>query len=433
MLNHLLSENIARKFARNYDLRAGTKDEDMARFTDLSIARYKTKDKKYTVTEGEGLYLQVSPKGKKTWLHYYKSGGKRKWLRLGEYPAMNLKEARKKNEEAAEITMRGEDPKEIEKTNHDPTLRELFEEWFGKAVDKRGKPWSAAHKRNVGYMFDKDILPKLGGRKVREIRKSDIRRTLEKIETRAPNQALQVYRRMSRLFNYAASRDIIEVSPMAALDPIGSQSKKNRYLTEEEIKTFLDALPSADMAPNTASALEIILRTGQRPSEVCGTHKDEIKDNWWTIPCARSKNGMENRVYLTPKVLALFGEPNKHGYFFPSLRDPKKPVSHTVLSKALRRSLTGKEKRQESDASIPVEKFTPHDLRRTCATCMAELGFTDEIIGAVLNHKKATVTGIYNQYRYDKEKQAALEAWNRKLSQIVTGKKPEKVVNIREA
>jgi hypothetical protein len=64
---------------------------------------------------------------------------------------------------------------------------------------------------------------------------------------------------------------------------------------------------------------------------------------------------------------------------------------------------------------------------------MAELGFTDEIIGAVLNHKKATVTGIYNQYRYDKEKQAALEAWNRKLSQIVTGKKPEKVVNIREA
>lgn len=396
----------------------------MARFTELGIERMKSKDKKYAVTEGGGLYLQVSPKGKKTWLHYYKSAGKRKWLCLGEYPGVGLKEARKKNEEAVKITSRGEDPKEIDGNNLDPTLRELFEEWFNKAVDKRGKPWSNAHKRNVKYMFDKDILPKLGGRKVKEINKGQIRPVLEKIEARAPNQALQVYRRLSRLFNYAASRDIIEVSPMAALDPIGAQSKKNRYLTAEEIKIFLSALPSADMAPDTAAALELILRTGQRPGEVCGAHCDEISDDgWWTIPGSRTKNGMEHRVYISKTCKKLFGEPNEYGYFFPSLRDPEKALSHTVLSKALRRSLTGKEKKKDSDITIPLESFTPHDLRRTAATHLAEQGFIDEIIGALLNHKKATVTGIYNQYRYDKEKQLALEVWERKLKNILGSKK----------
>lgn len=404
----------------------------MARFTDLGIDRLKAKPKKYTKTEGDGLYLQVSPKGKKTWLHYYKVGSKRKWIPLGEYPAVGLKEAREKNEEIALITKRGEDPAEMEALNLTPTLREVFDEWYGKAVDRRGKPWSESHKRNVRYMLEKDILPKLGGRKIRDIRKADVRQVLEKIEARAPGQALQVYRRMSRLFNYAASKDYIEASPMAALDPIGTTGKKDRYLTEEEIRVFLAALPSADMAPNTAAALELILRTGQRPGEVCGAHRDEIQGNWWTIPGSRTKNSIEHRVYLTEEALALFGEPNEYGLFFPSLRAPDKPVKHTVLSKALRRSLTGQEKRKAVAVTIPLEPFSPHDLRRTCATHLGALKFIDEVIGAVLNHKKTTVTGIYNRYQYDAEKQAAITAWGRKLARITTGKKPEKVVKLRE-
>lgn len=391
----------------------------MARFTDLSIDRYRPRAKKYTVTEGNGLYLQVSPKGKKTWLHRYEVGGKRKWLHLGEYPAVGLKEARDKNEETAKITIRGEDPREIENSNPDPTLREVFEAWFDKAVDKRGKPWSAAHKRNVKYMFNKDILPRLGGRKIRDIRKGEISKVLEDIEDRAPNQALQVYRRMSRLFNYAASRDIVEFSPMTALDPIGATSRKTRYLSDEEIKAFLRALPGADMSPDTAAVLELVLRTGQRPGEVCGANCDEVEDNWWTIPAGRAKNGTEHRVYLSSRCKELFGEPNEYGFYFPSLRNPAKPLKHTVVSKALRRSLTGKEKKNGADITIPLPPFTPHDLRRTAATHLAKLGFTDEIIGAVLNHKKATVTGIYNLYRYDDEKQRALAAWDRQLSRIM--------------
>ena len=389
----------------------------MARFTDKSVERLRSTGKRRMLTEGENLYLEVSTKGKKKWLHRYELGGKRKWYTLGEYPGMDLKTAREENGKIAEKVKTGSDPAEA------PTVGELFEEWFNRGADKRGKPWSPGHKRNVQYMFAADVIPAIGNKKVADISKREIRTLLRKIEKRAPNQALQVYRRLSRFFNFACQEDVIEVSPMANLEPIGRTSRKSRYLSCDEIRIFLAALPGANMAPQTARILELILRTGQRPSEVCGANQKEMQGEWWIIPPARTKNGLENRVFLTPNARRLFADPNEYGLYFPSLGDPEEPVKHTVLSKSLRRSIQGTEKHEgDTEKTIDLDPLSPHDLRRTCSTCLAELGFTEEIIGAVLNHSKRGVTGQhYNQYRYDIQKQQALEAWDRKIESIMTG------------
>ena len=74
------------------------------------------------------------------------------------------------------------------------------------------------------------------------------------------------------------------------------------------------------------------------------------------------------------------------------------------------------------DKKIAIDHFTPHDLRRTAATCLAGIGFSDETIDAVLRHKKTGVVKIYNRHKYDAEKQKALEAWERKLKRITSGK-----------
>lgn len=71
---------------------------------------------------------------------------------------------------------------------------------------------------------------------------------------------------------------------------------------------------------------------------------------------------------------------------------------------------------------LGVSGFTPHDLRRTCATFMSKIGFMDEIIDAVLYHTKQGIIRTYNVNRYDKEIQQALEAWERKLNSIITAK-----------
>lgn len=403
----------------------------MERFTDAVVKKLNPQNSTFTKTEGGGLYLRINPGGSKVWFHHYKIGTLRKWYRIGEYPAVSLKEAREQNEDLLKISQRGEDP--AERFTFAPTVKEFAEDWIEKAVDRRGNPWSKAHRSNAEYMFKKDVYPRIGGVKVREVHKRDIRVLIQKVEQRAPNQALQLYRRLNRLFNHAAEQDIIEVSPMVNLPPIGRQNSRARYLTPEEIKTFLTGLPLADAAPQTATILEIILRTGQRSSEVCGARQSEISGDWWILPPERTKNKLEHRVYLAEAVKELFGSPNEHGLFFPSLRDESKPVHHGVLAKAIRRSLDGSEKTQrDKTPTLSLGRFTPHDLRRTCATYLGELSFTDEVIGAVLNHKKRSVTGRYNQFAYDPQKKRAMLAWDRRLTEILTGEQQtdSKVVSI---
>lgn len=92
---------------------------------------------------------------------------------------------------------------------------------------------------------------------------------------------------------------------------------------------------------------------------------------------------------------------------------------------AVRRNLAG--------GNITMQAWTPHDLRRSAATEMSILGFSDEIIDAILNHCKKRVIGIYNRNKYDREKQMALEAWERKLDSIITGGETAKIVTIRRS
>lgn len=71
---------------------------------------------------------------------------------------------------------------------------------------------------------------------------------------------------------------------------------------------------------------------------------------------------------------------------------------------------------------LEIAHFTSHDLRRTAATGLAEIGTPRLIIDAVLNHKDRTVGAVYDRYNYAHEKRAALDAWAKKLSLIVSGK-----------
>jgi len=173
--------------------------------------------------------------------------------------------------------------------------------------------------------------------------------------------------------------------------------------------------------------------TGQRPGEVVTMHSGEIDGQWWTI--ADPKNGIAHRVFLTTTALDLIG--GKTGYIFESPRTDRstgkpKPMHVNALAHALRLNLEEPGETQEPEPQAEGVKETdglrrklimpfwsPHDLRRTMATKLSELGFWDEIIDVVQNHKKRGIVRTYNRNRYDREKQEALEAWERKLLGII--------------
>jgi integrase len=181
-------------------------------------------------------------------------------------------------------------------------------------------------------------------------------------------------------------------------------------------------------------------------------------DGWWSIPAERAKNGKAHRVPLSPLASELIEQAIKEikksqeipqcqeysGFIFPAPRVNKdRPMAGHAMSIAIARGLAwpvtdlqGKalftaDGKPATENRLGVEKFTPHDLRRTAATRMAEAGEMDEVIDAILNHAKQGVIKVYNKYRYDKEKRAALESWSRKLHSIITGSTAGKVISIR--
>jgi integrase len=90
--------------------------------------------------------------------------------------------------------------------------------------------------------------------------------------------------------------------------------------------------------------------------------------------------------------------------------------------------LFGKDGEPATENRLGIDHFTPHDLRRTAATFMAQAGEMDEVIDAVLNHAKQGVIKVYNLYRYDKEKQKALTVWSDKIKIILAG---DKVISMK--
>lgn len=125
-----------------------------------------------------------------------------------------------------------------------------------------------------------------------------------------------------------------------------------------------------------------------------------------------------------------------HGFMFPSpQRNKVQSIEPQALIVAVGRALASplldnnfepvldREGKPVIVNRLKVAHFTPHDLRRTAATFMAESGEMDEVIDAVLNHAKQGVIRGYNQFKYDAQKQAALESWSRRLISITTGVK----------
>lgn len=422
-------------------------------FSDKYIDSLKPTGKMNDFREGKGFGIRVLPSGVKTWFFIYRIDGKRRFMNLGHYPGISLKEARKRHRAAYDLYEQGHDPaaladNEKEERRKSPTVADLADEYMKKHAIPNKKTW----KRDE-LCLKNDVLPVLGKLKAQDVRKRDIVLLLEGIVERgAPGQARTVLEVMRRMFTFAVERDILETSPMFGVKPLTKKVAKDRVLTPQEIETLWLGLDQAGVSQEIARALKLILVTGARPGEVIGMHSGEIYGDWWEIPAGRSKNGIAHRVFLTKTAKALIGD--KKGFIFESPRDTVLPSGETVsksmdvnaLAYALRRNLKDYKRQRRArngsdrdapimvpvaeDKKISIAPFTPHDLRRTAATMLAELGHGNEIIDAILGHKARGVVAIYNRHDYAKEKQTALEALERKITGIITLQKQSNVISL---
>lgn len=418
------------------------------RFTDRFIMNLKPEAKEYWIREGQGFSLRVLPSGEKVWYYIYTFDGRKRYMKLkeGGYPDVSLADAREAFDIAKVKVKNGIDPlAEKQQANEErrkaPTVADLVDEYIERHAKRFKRSWQDDER-----LLKKEIVPIWGNRKAEEIKKRDVILLLESIVDRGtPAMSNQVLKITRKMFNFAVERDILQFTPFAGVKALAPNNSRERTLTESEVKTFWVSIDNASVSDEIKRALKLVLVTAQRPGEVTGMHTRELDGNWWTIPAERSKNGKEHRVYLTATALELIGDIQGQGFIFPCPhKDKEQAIDSHALPVAVRRNLAwpitdakgkrlyDKDGKQATENRLNVDQFTPHDLRRTAATFMAGMGFMDEIIDAVLNHVKQGIISTYNRHKYDKEKQQALEAWERKLTSITTERESNVVPMVRK-
>jgi integrase len=260
----------------------------------------------------------------------------------------------------------------------------------------------------------------------------DIREILDAIVDAGKGREAEKRRQVcTAMFRWALSQDIVEVDPTAGLEAYDRGTPRDRVLTVEEIETLWKWLDTDALSLEAADILKLELLTGARCGEISGLRADEIdRDRWlWMLPPARSKNGRQRitpivgaaREILEPRLFAIENGPLfviERGAVMTSAH-----IGHYLLTRGAR---------------LPIAKFTSHDLRRTFATMLAEMGVALDLVAAIVGHESAgkdTRTLVRHYVRTDllDRKALALLAWDTRLRQIVSGEaRPSNVAGIRQ-
>jgi integrase len=413
----------------------------VARLTDRYIEALRPKAARYEVWDDarKGFGVRVTPRGVKSFIWVYHCGGRSRRLTFGTYPRLSLASAGVKLAEAKNMLARGIDPgsqavTEREAERHAETIDELVSSYLNRYARPRKR--SAAEDERI---LHKDVLPRWGGRKAKDITRRDVVKLLNEIVDRgapiAANRTLAIIRRM---FNFAIAQAILEVSPCDRVEAPAAENRRERVLSEDEIRILWPVLEKDDapMEPNVRRILKLMLVTAQRRGEVVGLHAEEIdyKKRLWTLPAERAKNGREHLIPLSGLALQILTEsaPNGAGYLFPSSFTDwpyiGQSIGHATRHLFEARRLSKGRKAPKHPAAPPLarmmERFVPHDLRRTVATRMREMGISRGDVKMVLNHVESDVTARYDRYDGLAEKRRALEMWARRLQQIIADEVP---------
>jgi len=352
-----------------------------------------------------GLALRVSYGGAKSWTYFYHHNRKLRRLGLGTYPAVGLAEAREAWREARKDAQAGRDPASAHKRQSGTKDFEgVFREWLQR---DQGKNKSKAI---VARMIERDVLPFWQDRQIADIGRRDVLDVRDAIEDRgAVTAARRVHAHLHRLFKWAVGRGIIESNPLADLPKPGSETKRERVLSDEELVAVWKG--AEKLGWPFGDALRLLILTGARRQEIAGLLWSEIDDDTIKLESARTKNAQPHTIPLSAAALAVIERiPRIAGSAFLFTIDGKSAVSNWSRIK------------ERFDREVPLDPWRIHDLRRTVATGLQKLGTPLQVTEAILGHtsgSRAGIVGVYQRYNYADEKRAGLEAWGAHVMMLV--------------
>jgi len=370
----------------------------------------------------QGLYLQVSKQGTKSWLYRYTSPltKTRREMGLGSFNFVSLAQARQYATDGKRLVINGEDPieerkKEQIKIQLKQARNLTFKEIAEACIAAKAPEWkNAKHSQQWNNSLEAYAFPILGELPISDVTTDLILKALEPIWITKAETASRVRQRIETIWDYGKARNYVSGENPARLrghlDKILSKTvkvKRVRHfpaLPYEEIGIFLQEL--RQRKGYSALALEFLILTAARTSEIIGAKWAEIdlEKKVWTLPADRMKVGKEHRVPLCSRAIEILTN-------ITSNRNPEEHVfsgwkQNTGLSNNALLALLKKMGRSD---------ITAHGFRSTFRDWAAEEAhtFANETIELALAHTiKNKAEAAYRRGDQLERRRELMAAWS---------------------
>ncbi len=407
--------------------------------TSLAIEKLIASSTTQWIKDRGGLYLIVYPartiRGmpvppcKSFAVRYTPRGGKRRLVMLGDFPTTTLADARKQaalfeadakqgiDRQLALQQIRAETDHAARLKASRVTVRGLFERWKEQELQRNRKDGGDEIER----AFEKDVFPFLADFHADEIRRGQIMAVLDTIVARgARRMANRTFTDLRQMFQFALDREAVEIDPTAGLNKKkigGKETERERILTEAELRELVTQIPKANLTEATVAAIWVMLATLARVSELSKAAWSDVdlEAGLWRIPADNAKNGREHVIYLSPFAIGHFQTLKAEAKFSPWVLPAGSGDGH-INTKAIQKQIHDRQRetplphRTKAVATLlPAGgPWTAHDLRRSGATLMGELGVRPDVIERCLNHlEQSKMARIYQRQEMKAERAEA--------------------------
>ena len=391
-----------------------------------------------------GLRLVASTAGK-SWIYRYKSGASLRQIKIGEWPAVPLAGAIARWQEIKDQRDSGHDPAQDKRDKRQAakasiyTVAHAVEDYIAGHLqvnrEAKGAKAIAARLRSatasiagvsaagVTRRIAWDLIDSLADRPVlaKSVRNElggawDLALDAGKLPQSAPNWWRQIM--SGKLRSFGAVRDGVR------------KGTDKRVLSEAEITTLL-TIDLPRFSQQVQDFLVVQLWTCTRGAEIVQMRSEQITveadGTWWTLPKAKTKNARRKdaadlRVPLCGQALAVVQRLcGGAGWLFPSTSRAGVvgPQQQTYMqTKVNYLQPYGKARPDHIRDRLTVTHWSPHDLRRTGRTMLAQLGCPTDVAESILGHVQPGIQGAYNRHKYDAERRHWLTLWSDHLASL---------------
>jgi integrase len=361
---------------------------------------------------GFGYRLRAGAGGKvlRSWVVQYRRGGASRRLLLGSAEVLSAEQARTMAKKALGLIANGADPQADKADRRDKdkvTLRAVIDEYLA-AKQPQVRRRTLVEIRRYLTVYCRP----LHGMPVDAVTRKDIATRLVAIgREHGSITAARTRAALSAFFTWAMQMGIVEANPVLGTAKPQDTTPRDRVLSDAELAAIWRACGDDDFG----RIVRLLILMPCRRSEIGGMRWDELVDlerGLWTLPAERSKNGRAHTLPLLPMALTIIKAV------------PRMATRDHLFGVRANGFTRWEDSKAAVDARSGVTGWVLHDIRRTVATKMADLGVPPHVIEQVLNHvsgHKSGVAGIYNRSSYEREVRSALALWHDHVRTLIEG------------